>query len=833
MIRYNHQKIEKKWQKKWAKDKLYSVKDEVKNRQNFYELVMFPYPSGNLHIGHWYNFAPADVVARMKRMQGKNVLLPIGFDAFGLPAENAAIGRKVHPEKWTLQNIKNMRTQLQSMGTMFDWSREVITCQPEYYKWTQWLFIELYKAGLVYRDKTLANWCPEDRTILANEQVEDGKCERCGSIVEQKILEQWMIKITDYAEPLLEGLNPSVGGMDWPEKTKLMQKNWIGKSEGAIIKFSISIRQLADQSPIKPEKRQSAEAQKYIEVFTTRPDTIFGVTYLVLAPENPLVDNLTTPNQKKEVEAYRKQTAAKSELERQFLNKEKTGVFTGAYATNPASGEKVPIYISDYVLINYGTGAVMAVPAHDQRDFEFAQKFRLPIKEVVRPEHGLKDENIFKAFENEGTLVDSGQFSGRKSEKAKTEIVEWLAQKGSGNKKTNYRLRDWIVSRQRYWGCPIPMIHCKKCGWQAVLEKDLPVLLPKIKNYLPEGEGKSPLANSEKFVNTKCPKCGGTAKRETDTLDTFMDSAWYFTRYVDSKNKKVFADKKKLDAWLPIDLYIGGAEHATKHLIYARFIGQFLHNEGYLKTKEPILKMRHQGLILGPDGQKMSKSKGNVVDPDEIVKVFGADSTRMHLCFMSEYSLGGPWEAKGILGVNRFLIRVWNFANAFLKNKKLASKNPDKKTLILTNKTIKKVGEDIESLRFNTAISSLMEFMNHLELKETEYSKETLEILTKLLAPFAPHICEEIWCEILKHKKSIHLEEWPKHDEKFLEEDEFDLVIQVNGILRDLVRVPKNITQEQAEKIAILQPKITKYIEGQNIKKAIFVPGRLINLVIN
>lgn len=530
MIRYNHQKIEKKWQKKWIQDKLYSVKDEVKNKPNFYELVMFPYPSGNLHIGHWYNFAPADVVARMKRMQGKNVLLPIGFDAFGLPAENAAIGRKIHPEKWTLQNIKNMRQQLQSMGTMFDWSREVITCQPEYYKWTQWLFIELYRAGLVCRAKTLANWCPQDRTILANEQVEDGKCERCGSVVEQKILEQWMIKITDYAENLLEDLDK----MDWPEKTKLMQKNWIGKSEGATIKFQISNlkSQISD--------RQLEEEQKYIEVFTTRPDTIFGVTYLVLAPENPLVDVLVVPNQKKEVEAYRKQTAAKSELERQFLNKEKTGVFTGAYAINPANGEKAPIYISDYVLMNYGTGAVMAVPAHDQRDFKFAQKLRLPIKEVIRPEHGLKDENIFKAFEDEGILIDSGQFSGRKSEKAKAEIIEWLAQKGLGNKKTNYRLRDWIVSRQRYWGCPIPMIHCKKCGWQAVPEKDLPVLLPKIKNYLPEGEGKSPLANSEKFVNTKCPKCGGTAERETDTLDTFMDSAWYFARYADPKNKKSF-----------------------------------------------------------------------------------------------------------------------------------------------------------------------------------------------------------------------------------------------------------------------------------------------------
>jgi leucyl-tRNA synthetase len=826
MIRYNHQKIEKKWQKKWAKDRLYFTKDGVKNRQNFYELVMFPYPSGNLHIGHWYNFAPADVVARMKRMQGKNVLFPIGFDAFGLPAENAAIVRKIHPEKWTMQNIKNMRRQLQSIGTMFDWSREVITCKPEYYKWTQWLFIELYKAGLIYRAKTLANWCPQDRTILANEQVEDGKCERCGSVVEQKILEQWMIKITDYAEDLLDGLDPSAGGLDWPEKTKLMQKNWIGKSEGALIKFPIS-------NSCLPAGRSNIKSPECIEVFTTRPDTIFGVTYLVLAPENPLVDILTVPNQKKEVESYRKKTAAKSELERQFLNKEKSGVFLGAYAINPANGEKVPIYISDYVLMNYGTGAVMAVPAHDQRDFEFAQKLRLPIKEVIRPEHGLKDENIFRAFEDEGILIDSGQFSGRKSAKAKTEIIEWLAQKGLGSKKINYRLRDWIISRQRYWGSPIPMIYCSKCGWQAVPEKDLPVLLPNIKNYLPEGEGKSPLANSEKFVNTQCPKCGGKSKRETDTLDTFMDSAWYFTRYADPKNKKVFADKKKLNNWLPVDLYIGGAEHATKHLIYARFIGQFLYNEGHLKTKEPILKMRHQGLILGPDGQKMSKSKGNVVDPDEIVKVFGADSTRMYLCFMSEYSLGGPWDPKGILGVNRFLIRVWNFANAFVKNKKMASKNPDKKTLILTNKTIKKVGEDIENLKFNTAISSLMEFMNRLELKDSEYSKTTLEILLKLLAPFAPHITEEIWREILKHKKSIHLKEWPKYDEKFLEEDEFDLAVQVNGVLRDLVRVPKNITKEQAEKIVILQPKITKYIEGKNIKKTIFISGRLINLVTN
>lgn len=808
MIRYNHQKIEKKWQGVWEKEKLYQVKDKSGKKKNFYELVMFPYPSGNLHIGHWYNFAPADTLARYKRMRGYNVLFPMGFDAFGLPAENAAIQRGIPPQNWTSKNMANMRQQLRSMGAVFDWSREVVTCDPKYYHWTQWIFTQLFKAGLVYRAKTLANWCPQDRTILANEQVEDGRCERCGAEVVQKELDQWMIKITDYAEPLLKNLD----ALDWPEKTKSMQRNWIGQSKGALVRFAV------ENSP------------KNIEVFTTRPDTLFGVTYVVLAPEHPLVGELTALSALARVKEYQRETAAKSELERQFLNKEKTGVFIGSYVINPANGERVPVYIADYVLMHYGTGAVMAVPAHDQRDFEFAQKMRLPIKEVIHSEHAAQ-ENVFHAFEEDGILMNSGQFDGMKSERARREITQWLAQKNTGSFHTQYRLRDWIVSRQRYWGAPIPMVYCVHCGWQVVPEKDLPVTLPRIKNYLPQGEGRSPLSNSQTFVKTKCPKCQGPAERETDTLDTFMDSAWYFFRYADPGNLKKFADPKKINAWLPIDLYIGGAEHATKHLIYARFIGQFMHNQGYLKTLEPIVQMRHQGLILGPDGQKMSKSKGNVVDPGEVIRVFGADSARMYLAFMSDYSLGGPWDPKGILGVNRFLVRVWNIAQTLKGSKGKKYGVLSKKGQVTLNQAIKKVGEDIDTLHFNTAVSTLMECLNYFSAEES-FGRDSFETFIKLLAPFAPHITEEIWQEVLGNSKSIHLATWPVYNKRFLEADEFEMVVQVNGVLRATVLADRSITKETALELAQGNEKIKKHLQGKAIRKVIFVPQRLINIVV-
>ena len=646
MRKYNHSRIEKKWQRIWEESGIYNAKDSVKGKKNFYHLVMFPYPSGNLHIGHWYNFAPGDVYARFKRMRGFNVMSPMGFDAFGLPAENAAIKRGIHPKKWTYQNIRAMTEQLKSIGASYDWSRRVISSDPDYYKWTQWLFLQFYKNGLAYRKKASANWCVSCKTILANEQVMNGKCERCGNDVLQKEVEQWLLKITKYAEKLLKATDK----LDWPEKTKTMQKNWIGKSEGALIKFEISRHLMSSRT-------SNVQA---IEVFTTRPDTIFGATYLVLAPEHEIISNLKPQiSNLEEVEDYIKKAKKKTELERISEVKEKTGVeLKGIKAINPASGKEIPVWISDYVLATYGTGAIMAVPAHDQRDFEFAQKFNLAIKMVICPNYPKPTCPILdEAYEGEGYLVDSGGFNGMTSEKAKKEIIDWLAKKGLAKNKTAYRLRDWIISRQRYWGAPIPIIYCQKCGEVPVPEKDLPVKLPEIVDFKPKG--KSPLASSEKFVNTRCPQCRGKAKRETDTMDTFICSSWYYLRYADPKNSKNFASPEKLEKWLPVDVYIGGAEHTVLHLLYSRFFTKVLKDLGCFKFDEPFLKMRHQGIILGEDGQKMSKSRGNVVDPDDLVKNFGSDSVRMYLCFMGPYEQGGPWNPKGINGVFRFLNRVY------------------------------------------------------------------------------------------------------------------------------------------------------------------------------
>ena len=807
MESYNPQKVEKKWQKEWEKMGIYKVSDKVKGKKNFYHLVMFPYSSGDLHIGHWFNFAPADVYARFKRLQGFNVMSPIGFDAFGLPAENAAILHGIHPRAWTYKNIKRMRKQLKSIGAIYDWSREIITCQEDYYKWTQWMFLQLYKKGLAYKKKAPANWCPNCKSILANEQAEGGVCWRCQSLVEQREVEQWFFKITDYAEELLKDLEI----LDWPERTKIMQKNWIGKSEGSLISFEIKNLKLK------------------IPVFTTRADTLFGATYLVVAPEHEIIKNLESRILNiEEVKKYIEQSKKKTELERTELIKEKTGVeLKGIKAINPANQEEIPIFVADYVLASYGTGAIMAVPAHDQRDFDFAKKYNLPIRMVICPNWPEpKCPILDKAYEGQGYLVNSGKFDGIHSQEAKWEITKFVG----GKKTVNYHLRDWLISRQRYWGAPIPIIYCPKCGEVPVPEKDLPVKLPEIKDYLPTREGKSPLAKSKKFINVKCPKCNSSAKRETDTMDTFVCSSWYYLRYSDPKNEKRFASKQKLKAWLPVNIYIGGAEHAVLHLLYSRFFTKVLRDLGYLDFKEPFLKLRHQGIILGPDGQKMSKSRGNVVDPDEQVKKYGSDTVRMYLCFMGPYDQGGPWNPKGIIGIYRFLERIWNLVN---KNLKSQPRNETENLYLekLFHKTIKKVTEDIENLRFNTAISALMILTNEVAKQPQSLKIENWKSLIKLLAPFAPHLSEELWHR-LGGKGSVHNQRWPRHNPKLIREEAITLVIQINGRVRDKIEVAADISEEKAKKLTLEREKVKKWIEGKEIKKVIFVPGKLINIVV-
>jgi len=816
---YNPQKIEKKWQKFWEKSGIYKAQDKAGGKKNFYHLVMFPYPSGNLHIGHWYNFAPADVFARFKRMNGLNVMSPIGFDAFGLPAENAAIKRKIHPNNWTRKNIENMRKQLKSMGNIYDWSREVVTCDPEYYKWTQWLFLQFYKNGLARKAKVPANWCPSCKTVLANEQVVDGKCERCDSHVIQEEIEQWLFKISSYADELLKGLD----SLDWPETTKIMQRNWIGRSEGHEIKFQIQ------------------DTRYDIQVFTTRADTLFGCTYLVVAPEHPIILNLKSEILNlKFVEQYLKESKKKTERDRISDLKEKTGVeLRGIKAINPVNGREVPIFVADYVIMHYGTGAIMAVPAHDNRDFDFAKKYNLPIKMVICPNWPKTVCPILdKAYEGEGYLVDSDKFDGMPSRDAKERIGEWLQKQEKAGKKVYYRLKDWLISRQRYWGAPIPMVFCEKCSWQPVPEKDLPVLLPDIKNYLPTGEGKSPLAKSKKFINTVCPKCGGSAQRETDTMDTFICSSWYYLRYADPLNKTEFASKEKLKAWLPVNVYVGGAEHSVMHLLYSRFFTKALNKMGLIDFSEPFLGLRHQGIILGPDGQKMSKSRGNVVDPDEQVKKYGADAVRMYLCFMGPYNQGGPYNPDGLVGISRFLNRVWElFENSTPTPKGVGAPTGsvgefrNKNLERLLNQTIKKVTEDIEGMRFNTAISAIMILINEISKQPKLLEIENWKLIIKLIAPFAPHMAEELWSR-LGNKDSIHNQEWPKYDPKLIEEERINLIIQINGKVRDKIEVPSGISEKEASDLVINSEKIKKWLQGQEIKKTIFVPGKLINLVI-
>jgi len=808
--------IDKKWQDKWEETKLYKF-DPNKEGEKLYVLEMFSYPSGSqLHAGHWFNYGPVDSWARMKRMQGYNVFQPMGFDAFGLPAENFAIKTGIHPKDSTDKNIETMEKQLRAMGAMFNWENEVITCNPDYYKWTQWVFLKLYEKGLAYRKKAPVNWCPSCNTVLANEQVVDGECERCSTEVTKKDLTQWFLKITDYADELLEKLDT----LDWPEKTVAMQKHWIGKSTGAEVTFKVK------DSDIK------------FDVFTTRVDTLNGVTYVVLAPENPLVDKLTTAEYKDSVENYKEEAKKQSDIERQSLSREKTGVFTGSYAINPINNKEVPIWVGDYVLATYGTGAVMAVPAHDERDFAFATKFNLPIERVITSKKGENDELPYCEY---GKLVNSGEFDGLTTEEAKEKIVEKLASNELGSSKVNYRLRDWLVSRQRYWGAPIPMIHCDDCGTVPVPENQLPVELPYDVEFAPDG--KSPLAKCESFINTTCPKCGKPAKREADTLDTFVCSSWYQLRYPDNKNTEIAFDKNIVNKMLPVDKYVGGPEHACMHLLYARFITKALRDMGYLDFDEPFKSLTHQGLILGPDGLKMSKSKGNTISPNDYISEYGSDVFRMYLMFGFAYIEGGAWSDDGLKSVARFVDRIERYLETAIEainkgeNNKTTVDKAEKELNFWLHNAIKGVTEDSEKMQFNTAIARMMEFVNAFskylqeDVMNLEFLKNTCIDFLKILAPFAPHFAEEQW-SLLGLNFSIFNEAWPKFDPKALVKDEVEIAIQVNGKIKAKINVPTDLDEEGIKAASLANENVIAATEGKNIVKVIVIKGRLVNIVV-
>ncbi|HEY31576.1 MAG TPA: leucine--tRNA ligase [Dehalococcoidia bacterium] len=925
--KYIPQEIEKKWQEKWAETGLYRVTEDSP-KPKYYALTMFPYTSGDLHIGHWYAMAPSDAQARFKRMQGYNVLHPMGFDAFGLNAENAAIKQGIHPYTWTMQNIENMRRQLKSIGAIYDWDREVITCLPEYYKWTQWFFLKLYEHDLAYRAKAPVNWCPSCQTVLANEQVIDGLCERCDTAVVHRDLEQWFFRITKYADELKEHV-----GIDWPERIKIMQRNWVGRSTGTEISFALD---------------HPGADEKEIRVFTTRPDTTVGVTFMVLAPEHPLVPKLTVPERKAEVEAYIERSRRQTEIERLSTEKEKDGVFLGSYVTNRLNGEKVPIWIADYVLLSYGTGAVMAVPAHDERDFAFALKYGLPVIHVIDRTDGIAESyamagtmrpGLRQALENAGitfteksdgglyitldgddqtenyiemvkthllpgswteivgsrwlfifaseegvtvvpfdsieadrsilakckelepnvrnkrtvmemlwdlefyhdmlfhteygAMIHSGPLTGTPGDQAISTVTKWMEEHGFGHATVSYRLRDWLISRQRYWGAPIPMIYCDKCGIVPVPEEDLPVLLPEDAEFRPTGE--SPLSYVAHFVNTTCPKCSGPARRETDTMDTFMCSSWYFLRYCSPHYEKAAFDPEKMKYWMPVDIYTGGAEHAVMHLLYVRFFIKALRDMGIVHFDEPCNRLYNQGHIIAQQ-QKMSKSRGNVITPDEYVTDLGVDTVRVYFMFLGPWEQGGEWDDSGISGVRRWLNRVWNLV---LEEYTPKAESDSARTELqrTTHQTIRKVTGDIERLRFNTMIAALMEFTNYLtKIKESGSISqadwnEAIEKLLLLLAASTPHIAEELW-EQTGHDYSIHNQDWPQWDEELAKDEEVTLVVQVNGRLRDRIAVPVTITEEEARQLALESPKAKPHIEGKQLVRAIYVPQKLVNLVV-
>lgn len=817
MKRYEPLTIENKWQEIWRNEQTYAAVDGDNSRPKLYVAEMFPYPSGaGLHVGHVRNFTIVDVVARFYRQQGYNVLRPIGWDTFGLPAENYAIKTGESPKKTTAQNIANFKTQYQRLGMAVDWSREINTSDPEYYHWTQWCFEQLFKAGLAYQKESYQWWCPVDKTVLANEQVEGGKCWRCGSEVEKKKMKQWFFKITDYADQLLESLDD----IDWPTKIKTMQRNWIGRSQGAEIEFKVD----GDGQTIK--------------VFTTRPDTLFGATFLVLAPEHQLVNELTTDEQRQSVQKYCRTAIKKSEIERQG-DHEKTGVFTGSYVINPATGARMPIWVADYVLAGYGEGAIMAVPAHDQRDYDFAKKYDLPIIKVIDPTDDVDDDDVIDFYSGEGKLINSGDFDGIPTSDAREQIVAWLEEQGIGHSKVTYKMRDWLISRQRYWGAPIPIIHCPHCGNVAVPEEDLPVMLPDIDDYLPSGDGQSPLAKVESWVNTTCPQCGRPAKRETDTMDGYACSSWYLWRYTDAHNDKQAWDPAKVNYWAPLDFYVGG-DHAVAHLLYVRFWAKFFAEHGYLNFTEPVKRLLYNGYINAPDGHKMSKSKGNVIDPlDVIDSGYGADTLRTYEMFIGPYELDAAWSTGGIAGVYRFLNRCWNLVQEFLDDQRQAKLDSDTQLELLKvqHTAIKKVTNDLYNAQFNTAVSALMEYLNGLsKLKEHGFDdkmwRQALGDLCQLLAPFAPHIANEMYAEMNGEDSRLDNIEWPKYDEKYLTTDTIKIAIQVNGKLRGDIEVAKDAEQNDVEQLALDQPNVARFTDGKQVVKKIYVPGKILNIVV-
>lgn len=808
MEKYNPQEIEKKWQDFWEKNQVFRAED-FSPKKKIYILVEFPYLSGEgLHVGHVRGYTALDVISRKKRMEGFNVLFPIGWDAFGLPTENYAVKTGIAPQKIVENNKKRFKTQLKSVGFSFDWTREIDTSDTGYYKWTQWIFVQLFKHGLAYKKKMPINWCPSCKITLANEEVIDGKCERCGAPVERREKEQWMLKITEYADRLLADLEK----VDYPERVKALQRDWIGRSEGTEIKFPI------------------IDSNLVVKVFTTRVDTIFGVTYIVLAPEHPIITQLKNKIRNlSTVERYISEAKRKLERERVAEDKEKTGVkIEGVEAINPVNGEKLPLFVADYILPYYGTGAVMAVPAHDQRDFLFAKKYNLPIKQVIKPKSGDFDISE-KAFEEEGILINSGEFSGISSEEARQKIEKFLQKKGIGEHKVYYKMRDWIFSRQRYWGEPIPMIKCKKCGWVPVPESDLPVELPEIGVYKPTETGESPLAKVEDWVQVKCPVCGGPAKRETDVMPNWAGSNWYYLRYCDPQNKESMADEKKLEYWMPVDWYNGGMEHTTLHLLYSRFIYKFLWDIGAVPKSlgpEPYKKRTAHGMILAEGGVKMSKSKGNVVNPDDIVREYGAGTLRVYEMFIGPFEKAVSWDERGIRGARRLLEKIWAL------QEKISSQETEPELKKSLHKTIKKVSEDIDHMKFNTAVSSLMEFVNAWQESENGLSKEDFGDFLKILSPFAPHLAEEIWFK-LGNNKSIFYEKWPVFDESLLEQERITLIIQINGKVRDKIEVSPDLGEEEVKELTLKREKVRKWIEGKEIKKIIFVPKKLINIVTN
>ena len=819
--KYPFDKIEPKWQRYWAEHKTFAAREDAAKKK-LYVLDMFPYPSGaGLHVGHPEGYTATDIYCRFQRMRGFNVLHPMGWDAFGLPAEQYAIDTGTHPALTTRKNIDTFRRQIQMLGFSYDWDREVDTTDPEYYKWTQWIFLQLFKKGLAYEAEVPVWWCEGCNAVLANEEVNaDGTCDRKGhKNVYRRPLRQWILKITDYAARLLTDLEL----VNWPESIKEQQRNWIGWSEGAEVDFK-------------------TEAGDVLRIFTTRPDTLFGATYMVLAPEHSLVEKVTTPQQKAAVDAYRKQATRKSELERTQLEKEKTGVFTGGYAINPVNDERIPIWVADYVMMGYGTGAIMAVPAHDERDFEFAKKFGLSIVEVVRPLEGeapaepnpsgspggSPSRRLTAATTGDGIAINSGLLNGLPTAEAKEKIIAWLQEKGLGEPKVQYKLRDWLFSRQRYWGEPIPIVHCPEHGAVPLPESELPLKLPEMKDYTPTGNAEPPLAKATDWVNTTCPQCDGPAKRETNTMPQWAGTCWYYLRYIDPKNDTAFVAKDKEKYWMPVDLYIGGAEHAVLHLLYSRFWHKVLFDLGHVSTPEPFMRLVNQGMILGEDGVKMSKARGNVINPDDVVREYGADSLRIFEMFMGPLEMVKPWSTNGLEGVYRFLGRVWRLFCDEDGRLLLDDSEPAGTLLKVLHHTIKKVGEDTEALAFNTAISQMMIFVNEVTAQEKR-PRALLEPFVLLLAPYAPHLAEELW-EKLGHKQSLAYAPWPTYDDALLKEDKVTVILQVNGKIRDRVEVPTQISAADLEKLALANAHIQEHLAGKQVKKVIVVPGKLVNI---